>query len=314
MAEQKQNILVIKLAALGDFIQALGPFAAIRRHHHDAHITLMTSAPYVDLAQATGLFDRVLCDSKPRGLSLAAWLILRRTLRSGGFARVYDLQTSDRSSFYRHLFWPGESPQWSGIARGCSHPHDNPKRDFMHTVERQAEQLKMAGIENVPGPEAMAGLAGLDAPLEGFALPKDFALLVAGGAVHRFDKRWPVENYTDLARRLATKGLIPVLLGGPAESETLEVIAAGCPQSLNLCGQTNLCEVAALARLTRLAVGNDSGPMHLIAGLGCPSLVLYSHASDPDLCGQRGANVSYIRKPKLVDVGVDEVMETLELA
>ncbi|NQU58254.1 MAG: glycosyltransferase family 9 protein [Rhodospirillales bacterium] len=314
MPEPQKKILVIKLAALGDFVQALGPFVAIRSHHSDAYITLLTSAPYVELAQATGLFDRVLCDSKPGALALGAWLALRRTLRSGDFGRVYDLQTSDRSSFYRRLFWPAQSPEWSGIAGGCSHPHDNPKRDFMHTVERQAEQLKMAGISAVPGPNAIVALAGLDAPLDRFDLTDNFALLVVGGAAHRPQKRWPVENYAELAKRLASAGLTPVLLGGPAETEAMDAIAEDCPQAQNLCGQTGLLEIAALARRARLSVGNDTGPMHLIAGLGCPSLVLFSDASDPDLCGQRGLKVSYIRNPILADVGVDEVMGKLELA
>ncbi|MBT4933178.1 MAG: glycosyltransferase family 9 protein [Rhodospirillaceae bacterium] len=312
MPESQRKILVIKLAALGDFVQALGAFSAIARHHQDDHLTLLTTDPYVELARATGLFDQVLCDSKPRGLQLGQWLALRRTLRSGDYVRVYDLQTSDRSSFYRRLFWPSPSPQWSGIARGCSHPHDNPKRDFMHTTERQAEQLQMAGVETEA--DDMIGLSGLDSPVERFAVPEKFALLAVGGAAHRPEKRWPVENYAKLAKRLLARGLTPVLLGGPAETEAMDHIVVDCPQALNLCGLTSLPEIAGLARLASLSVGNDSGPMHLIAGLGCPSVVLYSHASDPGLCGQRGPKVSYIRKPDLADVGVDEVMEALELA
>ena len=54
------KILVIKLAALGDFIQALGPFAAIRKHHSGSRITLLTSKPFVELAHAGGFFDQVL--------------------------------------------------------------------------------------------------------------------------------------------------------------------------------------------------------------------------------------------------------------
>lgn len=316
MADPQQKILVIKLAALGDFVQALGPFAAITRHHQGAHLTLLTSPPYEELAHATGFFDKVWCDSKPRGLALGKWLALRRKLRSGRFTRVYDLQTSERSSFYRRLFWPGRQPQWSGIAHGCSHPHDNPRRDFMHTVERQAEQLKMAGISSLPGSQSFTDLSefdALDASLEGFALPQHFALLVAGGAAHRPAKRWPVEKYGELAKRLAALHITPVLVGGPAEAETMDAIAADCPGAVNLCGQTSLLEIAGLARHAQLAVGNDSGPMHLIAGLGCASLVLFSADSDPHLCGQRGPKVTYIRRDQLNDLDIDEVMGGLEL-
>jgi len=302
------RILVIKLAALGDFIQALGPFAAIRKHHATAHITLLTTQPFVELAEASGLFDQVWVDRKPRALALGAWLDLRRRLRSGGFTRVYDLQTSDRSSFYHRLFWPGQNPDWSGIARGCSHPHDNARRDFMHTVERQREQLHMAGIKDV---DDVGSMDALNAPVDQFDLAADFALLVPGGAAHRPEKRWPVEKFSDLARKLALDGVSPVLLGGPSEMQIMEQIAAACPQARNLCGETSLLQIATLARMAKMAVGNDTGPMHLIAAMGCASVVLYSQASDPALCGQRGPQVTYIRKPQLDDVSVDEVKEAL---
>ena len=300
------KILVIKLAALGDFIQALGPFAAIRKHHLGSRITLLTSKPFVELAHASGLFDQVWIDRKPRVLAIGGWLALRRQLLSGDFDRVYDLQTSDRSSFYRRLFWPGEDPEWSGIASGCSHPHNNAKRDFMHTVERQAEQLHIAGIEDV---DVLGSMDALDAPVDQFALPSDIALLVPGGAAHRPEKRWPVEKFSELARQLFTDGVSPVLLGGSSEAKILEKISADCPQARNLCGQTSLLQIAALARHARMSVGNDTGPMHLVAAMGCQSVVLYSHASDPTLCGQRGPHVTYIRKPHLNDVTVEEVKE-----
>jgi len=306
MAEK--NILIIKLGALGDFVQALGPIAAIRRHHEDARLVLLTTAPYVELAEATGFFDQVWTDSRPGRFNFAGWWGLRKRLRGGWFTRVYDLQTSARSSLYFRLFQPSPVPEWSGIAGGCSHPHDNPKRDLMHTIERQGEQLKMAGIENVPGPEAIVGLTGLNADISEFGLPGDFALLAPGGAPHRPRKRWPQEKFSQLAGRLAATGLTPVLLGTKTEEDALNAIAGDCPEAVNLAGRTDLLQIAGLARRARVAVGNDTGPMHLIAGLGCPSVVLYSADSDPALCGQRGAGVTILRSQNLADLGVDDVV------
>ena len=149
-----QKILVIKLGALGDFIQAAGPFEAIRKHHSDENITLLTSENYLDLAKASPWFDHVKIDHKPKILQISKWLKLREWIRNAQFTRIYDLQTSDRSSFYYKLVRPinksDPKPDWSGIASGCSHPHNNPKRDLMHTIDRQAEQLRLAGIDNIP--------------------------------------------------------------------------------------------------------------------------------------------------------------------
>lgn len=292
------RVLVIKLGALGDFVQALGPMQAIRRAAPDARMTLLTTPPFVGLARRSGWFDSVLADGRPKGLT-GLWR-LRRTLRAGRFDMVFDLQTSDRSSLTWHLMRP-DRPPMSGIARGCSHPHDNPARDRMHTIDRQRDQLARCGITDVPLPD----VGWMDAPLAKFGLPDRYALLVPGGAPHRPDKRWPAANYADLARHLDARGLRPVLIGTAADGAALEPVRrAG---AVDLVGKTDLLELAAVARGAALAVGNDTGPMHLAACAGCPSVVLYSHASDPALCGQHGPSVEILRVPDLADLSVESV-------
>lgn len=300
-----ERVLVIKLAALGDFVQAFGPFAAIRAHHASAAITLLTTAAFADFARASPWFDDVWVDTRPRLADPGGWIALRRKLRGGGFARVYDLQTSDRSSAYRRLFWPGPCPEWSGIARGASHPHANPRRDFMHTRERQAEQLAVAGIASVPEPD----LSWIAADAGRFGLPDPFVLLVPGGAAHRPAKRWPIAAYAELARRLAAGGLAPVLIGTAADGA--RAVAEACPDAVDLTGRTDLSDLAALARGAAAAIGNDTGPMHLIAAAGAPSVVLYSAESDPALCGQRGPSVTLLRRRDLAELTVDEVVSAL---
>lgn len=303
------RVLVIKLGALGDFVQALGPFAAIRRHHRDARVTLLTTGPFRDFAQACGYFDDVWDFGRPVAADIAGWLMLRRRFRAAGFGRVYDLQTSNRSSFYYRLFWPGPYPEWSGIAKRSSHPHANPDRDRMHTVERQAEQLAIAGISKVPP----ADLSWAAADVGHFRLPKRFALLAPGGAAHRPGKRWPAENYGALARALNDRGLTPVLIGAKAEADVMAAVKAVSPEALDLSGQTHLFDLTALGRRAAAAVGNDTGPMHLIAGVGCRSVVLYSDDSDPALCGQRGPAVTILRRQPLAGLAVSEVLGALGL-
>ena len=60
-------------------------------------------------------------------------------------------------------------------------------------------------------------------------------------------------------------------------------------------------------------MGNDTGPMHLITIAGCPSVVLYSQASDPALCAQKGVDVTILRHDLLSELSVDEVEAALKL-
>ena len=98
------RILVIRLGALGNIIQSLGPFAAIRAHHANSEITLLTLRPYAAWMATAPYFDRVWIDERPEWWDLSGLLKLRRRLIQGGFDRVYDLQTSGRSSRYFRLF------------------------------------------------------------------------------------------------------------------------------------------------------------------------------------------------------------------
>ena len=297
-AEQRPRILVIKLAALGDFVQAFGPFAAIRAHHPDAEITLLTTPPYAELARRSPWFEQVWSDGRPSWRDPAAWRRLAHRLRGAGFARVYDLQTSRRSSRYRLLVGP--RAEWSGIARGASHPHANPRRDAMHTVERQREQLELAGIRHFPPP----AMDWLDADLGAFALPPRFALLVPGASPERPGKRWPIERYGELAAGL---DLPSVVVGGAAEKPLAAEIAGRAPDTLDLTGRTDFAALGALGRRAAFAVGNDTGPIHLIAAAGCPTLALFGPESDPALCAPRGPAVTALRRERLAALTAAEV-------
>ncbi len=295
-----KRVLVIKLGALGDFVLAFGPFAAIRAHHPDAHVTLLTTAPFADLAAAAPWFDNVIIDARPAWWNVLALMDLRRRLR--GFDMVYDLQTSGRSSWYHRL---AGRPQWSGIASACSHPHANPDRNAMHTIERQRDQLAMAGIRHYP----VADIAWLAARPPA-SLPPCYALLVPGAAPHRPRKRWPIERFATLAGGLVERGQVPVIAGAAQDAPLAAAIRAAAPGAIDMTGRTTLRELAAMAAGAAVAVGNDTGPMHLAAAMGTPCVVLFSADSDPALTRPRG-QVTVISAPDLADLPVQRVAEAL---
>ena len=303
------GILVIKLGALGDFVLAMGPFAAIRAHHTGVRITLLTTSPFAGLARRSGHFDDIWIDRRAARWNLLAHHGLCRSLRAGGCTRVYDLQTSSRSSSYYRCFEPPR-PEWSGIAKGCSHPHANPARDFMHTKQRQHEQLTMAGIETVLD----ADLSWLDGNIATLVPEGAYVLLVPGGSARRSEKRWPVRYFGELAQALSEAGYTPLLLGTESEKDVLAKIAALAPASHNLCGRTDFGQIAALARGAVVAIGNDTGPMHLITATGCSATVLFSGDSDPALTAPIGRAVTVLQRSHLSDLPVSEVRQSLTLS
>ena len=304
----KRRILVIKLGALGDFVLATGPFAAIRDAHPDDEIVLLTTAPYTQMGRSCCLFDEVWMDERPSRFDFLGIYRLRQKLRGGHFVRVYDLQTSGRSAWYFWLMRSFGRPQWSGIAPGASHPHANRNRNTMHTIERQAEQLAMAGIPQTPFPD----LSWLSSDISHLELPNRYALLIPGGAMHRAKKRWPPEHYREIATLFASQGILPVVIGGRNELNLAERIANGGP-ARSIVGKTTLADIAELARHATVSVGNDTGPMHIAAICGCPCLVLFSNASNPDITAPRGNDVTILQRQELRDLSVSEVAAALRL-
>lgn len=303
MAELSR-ILVIKLGAFGDFAAAMGLFRAIRDYHPRARITLLTTPPFEDWAKFGGWFDEIWTNGRTK--DLRSFFGLVRQLRAANFDRVYDLQTNGRSSLLFHMLRPN-TPEWSGVAWGASHPHANPRRDFMHGFKSKREQLLMAGIANVPDTDT-SWAANLP---QRFEIAKPFALMVPGGAAHRPAKRWPVERYAALASALSSRGFTPVVIGGESERPLADAIAAQAPDARSLIGQTSFRDLIVLGRDAALAVGNDTGPMHLFATAGCPMLVLFGSDSSPELSAPHGAHVRTLRAKPISDLTVEQVLNAL---
>jgi ADP-heptose:LPS heptosyltransferase len=298
------SILVLKLGALGNMVLSLSAFAAIRQHHAEATITLLTTAPYGDWMAASPYFNSVLIDARPAAWNLLAVLRLRQMLVGGDFDRVYDLQTSSRSSWYFRLFPASARPEWSGIAPGCSFPDRDRDRDRVHDIDRQHGQLRQAGITDF----APADLSWSHGDIKRFALPHRIALLVPGSSAHRPVKRWPVAHYRALAIALEHRGLIPIVVG--TERDLGSAIATGTA-AIDLTGKTSFGDLADLGRVATFAVGNDTGPMHLVAVAGCPSVVLFSGDSDPARCAPRGRDVRVLRRADLAQLTPPEVLAAL---
>ena len=246
MAGTGRNILVIKHGAMGDVILAQGPFQAIRDHHGDARIVLLTTRPFAAFLEKSGLFDEVWIDERPK-----LWQLSKR-----------------------HI-----------------------------------DQLKVAGIETVPPVDFSWAMTDISR----FDLPDKYALLVPGGSAHRPEKRWPAKRFAELAAILAGKGITPVLVGGKAEAEAIKTILDHCPETIDLSSKTEFGDIATLGAGATLAVGNDTGPLHLISAVGCKTVVLFSKASDPNMSRPRGQDVTVLREDDLANLPLSAVLDSLGL-
>ena len=300
-----ERILIIKLGALGDFIYALGAMRAIRQYHSGAHITLLTRKPYESLARQSGLFNEIILDTKPK-LNLLNWISFRKVLNALNVSRVYDLQNNDRSGKYFSLF--SRKPEWVGIAKGASHRNTDPERSRFHSFQGHQKTLALAGIKNVQ----LDNLEWLKGDIRQFGVTQPYALLVPGSSPQHPEKRWPAGHYRHLAKKLISCGVNPVFIGTMSENDLIGDIVDGL-QASNLSGRTEIGDVAALARSASCAIGNDTGPMHIISMTGCPCLMFFcTTKSWIEKHGPQISTAQALESDDLAKISTDQAWEIVE--
>lgn len=293
------SVLVIKLSALGDLLFALPAMQAIRRRHAEDHLVLLTAERFVPLMRRSGLFDEVWGDSRPRWWQIGRLLDLRQRLLRPRFARVYDLQWSRRSDLYLGLLKASDT---YGVAPQARHIYAG-RRKAVPIGERHREFLRLAGIDSVPPPD----LGFLDTAALPPGLPPRFALLVPGSSRAHLGKRWPAAHWVALGQGLLAAGLPPVLICGPEERDLAASLLRALPGAL--APDLDFDLIAALSRRAAVAVGNDTGPAHLVALAGCPLVMLFGPASDPERTRPAVPNARVLRGQPFEALQPDTVLE-----
>jgi ADP-heptose:LPS heptosyltransferase len=152
----------------------------------------------------------------------------------------------------------------------------------------------------------LSWLAGYGPVLNG-----PYALLIPGtSGSHGGAKNWALGRFAALAGLLATRGLRPVVVGNAAEAGKAAAILQACPSALDLTGKTSILELAGLSQRASLAVGGDTGPLHMAAMMGCPTIALFSRFSDPVQAAPVG-RTTLLRENKLEDLSLDRVAAVL---
>ena len=301
-----QRILVIKLSALGDIMQAEGAMHDIRLHHADAEITVMTMPAYRRLMGRCPWVDRVIIDPRESRFRLDRMFALRQQLRRERFDLVYDLQQVGRTDFYYRWFLQGTP--WVGGAPGCScyclRPADRCAADhFALCLEKAGVPVGHTRRCDVSwladDVDDILARAGLDQP---------YAVLVPGGSGEHPEKRWPY--FAELAELLLAQGLRLATVPGPDELDLCRQI--GVEMLLEADGRwLDVFRLAGVLSKAAFVVGNDTGPTHIAVHLQIPGLALYSDHSSATFSGIQYGRFEWLERANLTDLPVTEVWDRL---
>ncbi len=286
-----QNILVIKISAIGDVILSIPSLKAIRAKFPDARIKVLVGVQAREvLDRCPYINDIIVCDLKGRDKGLAGFWRLAEELRKNCFDITIDLQNNKKSHLLAAL-----------SLAGLRYGYENKKLSFLlnktvkddapylDPLEHQFRTLRLAGIKPIDKVLELwpseADERHVQKFLEENWLKEEQGLVGINvrASLRWVAKNWPASYIAELSDRLAREFNIRVVLTGTREDiEFADRIAkAAKSKPIIAAGKTNIMELASLMKHFRVYLTPDSAPLHVASASGTPVIALFG-PTEPD--------------------------------
>ncbi|MCU1236635.1 MAG: glycosyl transferase, family 9 [Candidatus Solibacter sp.] len=280
------RVAILRLRSLGDCVLTTPALDILKRYRPDLHLAIVVEDRFREIFEGSPDLDEILSPNLPalrsfrpqlcvnlHGGTRSAWMT---ELSGAGFRAGFGHY---RQQFIYNVRIP-RAQEILGVER------------TVHTAEHLASAMFYLGVPRVEIPRAR-----LIPPRRSDVSTISTAVLHAQAS--SAEKTWPVENFLEVAGHLRENGLDPIFIG--AAGDDLSAFAGfrtvqGAP----------LSEIKVLLAGASLFVGNDSGPAHMAAAFGLPTVVVFS-ASDPEIWGPWRTAGEVVRAP----AGVEQVLDAL---
>ena len=306
------NILIIKHGSLGDIAQACGAIQDISENHKDDQIHLLTTKPYFDLFKKNPHISNVILDKRLSKLNLIYLYLLMRSIKKHSFSKVYDLQNSSRTSFYKRILFPNVSKDiWSSTETTL--PAGTTKKDFDKdsVLERFDHQLKNSGLNTMHtmNPDFTWSSSDISQIKNYYELDK-YIILFPFCSPHLNSKKW--SYYNDLINMIKEKldnTYKVVIAPGPNEINEASKINALCV--LDNGKALDISQLSSLIKGSSFVVANDTGPAHMTAHLGSKGLTLFGAHTTAYKVSIERKNFKAIQVSDLSNLSAEKVFEKL---
>ena len=306
------NILIIKHGSLGDIAQASGAIQDISENHSNDQIHILTTKPYLELFKKNSHIHNVILDKRLSRFNLIYLYLLMKNLKKFNFTKVYDLQNSSRTSFYKNILFPkSDFSEWSSSITTL--PKDIAKEEFDKNpvLDRFAHQLKTSNltITHTMNPNFSWACSEIDEIKKNYNLEK-YILLFPFCSEHLLIKRWPF--YNELIQLIKNKykdEFKIVTAPGPSEIKNSKDFDAE-PILLNN-KSLNISQLATLIKDSAFVVANDTGPAHMAAHLNSKGITLFGAHTTAHKVSIERENFKAIQVNDLYKLSAEKVFEKL---
>ena len=303
-----ERVLIIKLGALGDVVQAEGVYRDIRAFHSNATIIVMTTPPYSRFFERCPWVDEVFIDRREPRWNLLKMADLRRRLRQLRVDMVYDLQQVKRTHFYFRWFLP--DVDWLGKAPGCRYRFSHvPGRCALDQFADQFASLQIPH-EHIRAADLGWMADDMDAYLAAAGVANPYAVLIPGASAGHDRRRWPF--YDELAGWLGERGVTPLTVPGPEEIELCRSFRNARMLVDENGSYLDFFKLAGVLKNASFIVGNDTGPSHIAAHLQRRGLVLFGNHFPATLTGIQHSRLNWLEAESLKELPLDRVQQEID--
>ena len=307
------NILIIKHGSLGDIAQASGAIQDIFENHKGDDLYILSTKPYYELLKKNPFIKDIIIDKRKSRFNLVYLYLLMRKIKKYNFSKIYDLQNSSRSRFYKRILHPKVGLEiWSSSSTTLQKEITKEEFDKGPVLNRFENQLSKSGLitKNVLKPNFNWSCEDISNIKSIYRLEK-YIILFPFSSAHLTVKRWPFYNQLiEKIKEKFKKKYQVIIAPGPNEIKIASELNAEI--ILNEKKVLSISQLSSLIKDSSFVVANDTGPAHMAAHLNVKGLVLFgSHTTAKKVSIER-ENFKAIQVSDLTKLSADKVFQRMQ--
>ena len=306
------NILIIKHGSLGDIAQASGAIQDISENHKNDRIYLLTTKAYLEVFKKNPFIHEVILDKRLPRYNLIYLYFLMRELKKHSFSKVFDLQNSSRTNFYKNILFPKAGNEiWSSSLTTLPSDKNKDEFDKNSVLERFDYQLRQSGLNtsNTLKPDFSWAITDIS-EIRNFYKINKYILLFPFCSPHLTTKKWP--HYNKLIEIISERyGEEYKIVTAPGPSEINEAKNINALALLDNGRALDIFQLTSLIKDSSFVVANDTGPAHIAAHVGVKGLTLFGKHTTAYKVSIERENFKAIEVTDLNNLSAEKVFERL---
>lgn len=300
MSSQSKKILAIKLGSLGDIFLMLGALKDLA-DYSGGPIDVLTAAPYAKIFRKSPNVSTVFIDNRSSKLNIFYLAGLRNIFNRMSYDLIVDFQNSRRTAFYKKLL--GSKLNWCQLGTISPNLFDSNETKSRSLAKFQ-HQLAGCGISTtnlIQGDLSWLCVDSVASKKLDTNTPS--VVLLPGASTRHQHKIWP--HYDELAKVLISRGVQVFVVPGPEDMDLCRSLSG---ELLLENGKwLDFFQLAGVLDKATFVIGNDSGPTHLAASLGCRGVALFGNRTSGYANNMQRKNMNTIVADEISDISINEV-------